>query len=500
MHIPTVNILELPANMKKNILASLRYSIIRATSVPAPFVGKNSVYLIGGRSIIELLVIIAVFVVVLGMFTIGKDGSANGRVTDFVMAATVIISLRNNILSVLIGMGYERVLLFHKSLAVLAVCCMITHGVSEGFNSSGLACGVLMGCMGIVYFLVKPFSFNLFYFLHIAIFFGTVIAGWLHFAIYFPYCSIAWIVDIGLRYLITMKKVSATTTLLPGDIIKLNFPKIFSYQPGQYCFIMIKSINVYEFHPFSISSSPHEESMTFHIRALGDWTQKLQSIVSESNSKEIQLEIRIEGPYGNSMIDIEGDQYEVIMLISGGIGITPLLSTWNYLVNEQAKGRTLRKVIFVSSAKDEDVLKALNENRMTSIAEYVKTNNRFTSKNRVSPIDYAENDANFNSRSEGIKTLELDSLNIFHSELYTSKKSTNDLERNGSNNIFNGRPNLPDLFTRTSSFCMNQDIKRVGVVVCGPTSLINEVVDICHASLLTYSGIRFDVHKEIFDL
>eukprot|EP01038_Epipyxis_sp_PR26KG_P009358 gene9358-12608_t len=481
-----------------SILTALRYSIIRTTSVPAPLIGKSSVYLIGGRSMIELLVIIAVFIVVLGMFTIGKDGSVSGRTTDFVMAATVLISLRNNVLSVLIGMGYERALLFHKSLAVLAVCCMITHGVSEGFNSSGLACGVLMGCMGLVYFVVKPFSFNLFYFLHIAIFFGTVIAGWLHFAIYFPICSISWIVDISLRYIITMKRVTSTATLFPvGDIIKLKFPKVFTYRPGQYCFIMIKSINVYEFHPFSISSSPDEENMTFYIRALGDWTQKLQSMVKESKSKETQLEIRIEGPYGNSMIDIEGYRYEVILLISGGIGVTPMLSIWNYLVNEQAKGRPLRKVIFVSSAKDENILIALNENRLISSAEYVKTHNRVVSVkgvDRVIKTDSSTHDKNLN------KTPELDSLHIFHSELYISNKSTNDVERNVSHSIFNGRPNIPDLFARTSSLCMTEEIKRVGVVVCGPTSLINEVVDICHGSLLTCSGIRFDVHKEIFDL
>jgi predicted ferric reductase len=42
---------------------------------------------------------------------------------------------------------------------------------------------------------------------------------------------------------------------------------------------MVKELNRFEFHPFSISSAPHEEITSFHIRALGDWTKALKELV-----------------------------------------------------------------------------------------------------------------------------------------------------------------------------------------------------------------------------
>ena len=126
------------------------------------------------------------------------------------------------------------------------------------------------------------------------------------------------------RYCITGKKVTAEAAALPGDVIKIKFPNAFIYQPGQYCFLMIKTLSRFEYHPFSISSSPNEETTTFHIRALGDWTKQLQSTVLANQSTvqqhglkaepvtSIPLEIFIEGPYGFTSVDFNDPSYKVI--------------------------------------------------------------------------------------------------------------------------------------------------------------------------------------------
>ncbi|NXQ28632.1 NOX5 oxidase, partial [Alaudala cheleensis] len=53
-------------------------------------------------------------------------------------------------------------------------------------------------------------------------------------------------------------------------------PKSFRFQPGDYIYLNIPAIAAHEWHPFSISSAPEQtETLWLHIRALGQWTNKL---------------------------------------------------------------------------------------------------------------------------------------------------------------------------------------------------------------------------------
>ncbi|NXR43098.1 NOX5 oxidase, partial [Zosterops hypoxanthus] len=53
-------------------------------------------------------------------------------------------------------------------------------------------------------------------------------------------------------------------------------PKSFCFQPGDYVYLNVPAIAAYEWHPFSISSAPEQtETLWLHIRALGQWTNKL---------------------------------------------------------------------------------------------------------------------------------------------------------------------------------------------------------------------------------
>ena len=75
--------------------------------------------------------------------------------------------------------------------------------------------------------------------------------------------------------------------LPPGDVICLVMkPKSgppMRFKPGQYCFINIEGLGKFEWHPFSISSAPGDEFLTFHIRVVGDWTGSLKTLVQETN-------------------------------------------------------------------------------------------------------------------------------------------------------------------------------------------------------------------------
>lgn len=97
---------------------------------------------------------------------------------------------------------------------------------------------------------------------------------------------------------------------------------------------------------------------------------------------------------------------------------------------------------------------------------------------------------------------------IFHNEYYMTQVRTNNAQQHivGIHPAIQhwlkfGRPNLPEIFERTAQLCKEEKISRVGVCVCGPAPMVNETVDLCHASLLNpnCSAIRFDCHCEVFD-
>jgi predicted ferric reductase len=68
-------------------------------------------------------------------------------------------------------------------------------------------------------------------------------------------------------------------------------------------------------HPFSISSAPNGEWLRITIKELGDWSKDLQEV-------SVGTRVFIEGPYG--VLTGARRTKPKILLVAGGIGITPL--------------------------------------------------------------------------------------------------------------------------------------------------------------------------------
>jgi len=84
-------------------------------------------------------------------------------------------------------------------------------------------------------------------------------------------------------------------------------------------------LNTNEYHPFTIASAPHEETLSMYIRAVGPFTKNLRKIYDSTNlNGRPYPKLYLDGPYG------EGHQdwlkYEVSVLVGGGIGTTPFAS------------------------------------------------------------------------------------------------------------------------------------------------------------------------------
>jgi hypothetical protein len=330
------------------VIKSFRYVVLRSLSLPTPCL-KSSIFFVGGKSLIEVI-----FIVCLLLVCFAYPSMNAGVVTSALGGGIILSAFRHNINTYIFGISFERALFYHKIATLLYLASMLCHILAVGLNFTGF---LLIGFSASLCtsYIIKSRYFEVFYYLHIASFVGLVTTSFFHanlMGMYIP--GGLWFLDIFLRYCIFRTNVKAVLKLLPGDIVRISFPaksnSFTNYEPGQYCFISIQKLGRFEYHPFSISSCPSEENVSFHIRALGNWTKQLKDLVG-ANKGTLELPISVEGPYGSPTIDLFTNKYKVYLLISGGIGVTPLQSVFNHLVSQQRCHELpgIRKVIIITS-------------------------------------------------------------------------------------------------------------------------------------------------------
>eukprot|EP00934_Nitzschia_sp_Nitz4_P003289 Nitzschia sp. Nitz4//scaffold6_size259037//164674//166857//NITZ4_001091-RA/size259037-processed-gene-0.25-mRNA-1//1//CDS//3329556944//3279//frame0 len=121
-------------------------------------------------------------------------------------------------------------------------------------------------------------------------------------------------------------------------IVKLVLDgKHFNYTPGQYAELKIPEISHYEWHPFTIASAPknRKSTVTFYIKASGRWTNQLYDLVATNtgyDTLKASMTVHLRGPHGAPAQNYL--MYRHLMVIGSGIGVTPLLSIWQHLINE----------------------------------------------------------------------------------------------------------------------------------------------------------------------
>ena len=115
--------------------------------------------------------------------------------------------------------------------------------------------------------------------------------------------------------------------------------KSFIYRPGQ--FVMLSVIGTGEA-PFSISSSPtHAGVIELCVRRIGHVTDALFKLAPNTM-------VGIRGPYGNGF-PIEQLEGNNILLIAGGLGMAPLRSLLNYVLDNRSK---FKDVILMYGARN----------------------------------------------------------------------------------------------------------------------------------------------------
>ena len=163
------------------------------------------------------------------------------------------------------GLPFVRALFWHKLCAYLSVLVGDWHGfLSDEWNASGLVLTGTMAalCLFSLWFICRRI-FEAFYRFHWILFLVVIGSAFIHGAGGIAFGAAPWLFDILVRLLISFlnnnHQRSILAVRLPSNVVRLTFLKRdFKYKSGQYCFICVPGVSLFEWHPFSLSSSPHE--------------------------------------------------------------------------------------------------------------------------------------------------------------------------------------------------------------------------------------------------
>ena len=304
-----------------------------------------------------------------------------GQTANVVCGLLILPVSRNSIWSLVFGVSYESLIVYHKCIAAVFFVVVTLHmflvwrvyymnhtwpkdvlSVPTKYHSTdftipsvSVSYFIMIICMGVCALEInRRRHHELFWFAHR---FATIL-----FLIVLWHATMAWYyVLIGLilytvDHVIRFSRVVGTSVIIEqATVLEASDSSVtcltyranetlvsaygkkapLKYQMGQYFFVNIPEISILEWHPFSISSCPSDLMITHHIKNMGEnqWTGRLANTVKRIEKLDSKKALRrivmnIDGPYGSPL---RASQYDAILFVSGGIGITPVHSCFRQI-------------------------------------------------------------------------------------------------------------------------------------------------------------------------
>ncbi|KAK3227940.1 hypothetical protein Dsin_007802 [Dipteronia sinensis] len=222
---------------------------------------------------------------------------------------------------------------------------------------------------------IRRQKFEFFYYTHhlyiIFLIFFLFHAGDRHF-----YMVFGGIFLFGLDKLLRILQSRPETCILSAKVftskaIELTLPKdpSLKFTPTSVIFMKIPSISKFQWHSFSItsSSSIDDHTMSVILKREGEWTSSLYNMVQaelDSDTDHMKcIPVAIEGPYGPATMNFL--RYDSLLLVAGGIGITPFLSILQEIASAQNNSRykfpsRIQLVYVVKSSQDLCLLNSIS--------------------------------------------------------------------------------------------------------------------------------------------
>lgn len=293
----------------------------------------------------------------------------------------------------LVNVKFERALKFHKLMAFVLVVLTVLHGVTAiiylteteqfmacmwpneacrgGLNLSreytsgwvGTAVAIPLTITSLSWF--RRNKYEWFYYTHF-LFIPFVILMHLHFNALYMFAP-------GLAAYILDKVVKFRSTRTPVDLVDLYCPipgyvrvvlaadpESLTFESGAYLFLNVPRISRLQYHPMSVASAGptvDDPTVTLDVKVAGDWTYALERLALDrsvkNNQEKEEISVYVDGPHGSSHLKTRGYlDHDAVLMVSGGIGIVPLLSALRTMVRDPESFHKVRKVVFVWVVRD----------------------------------------------------------------------------------------------------------------------------------------------------
>ncbi|CAK7335898.1 unnamed protein product [Dovyalis caffra] len=333
-------------------------------------------------------------------------GGHLGSMGLFCLAFLLLPVARGSVLLRFIDIPFEHATRYHVWLGHLTMVLFTLHGLlyvagwaMEGnllhallsWKDIGVAIlpGVISLIAGLLMWVtslppVRKWNFELFFYthqlyvvfvlglaLHVGDFIFSMAAGAIFMFMldrFLRFCQSRSTVDI-----ISAKSLPCGTVELV-----LSKPRNLRYNALSFVFLQIRELSWLQWHPFSVSSSPLDGKyhLSILIKVLGEWTARLRgSIMNISEAEQPvspsqpcpKITASVEGPYGHEAP--YHLMYENLILVAGGIGISPFLAILSDILHRVNEGRPClpRNVLIVWAVKRSDELPLLSTIDLESI-------------------------------------------------------------------------------------------------------------------------------------
>lgn len=144
----------------------------------------------------------------------------------------------------------------------------------------------------------------------------------------------------------------AAVTVLEENAVKITIPTQVRWKPGQYIYLRMPGISLFENHPFTIASLCSDDypseygdnyrDMVVVFRPFGGFTKKvLESALDHGPWWTYRA--FIDGPYGGMRRSLES--FDHVVLIAGGTGITAIVSHLLDLIKRMRDGKAVTKTV-----------------------------------------------------------------------------------------------------------------------------------------------------------
>ncbi|EMC94749.1 hypothetical protein BAUCODRAFT_36001 [Baudoinia panamericana UAMH 10762] len=315
-----------------------------------------------------------------------------GMIAVAMMPWIVALSMKANFISILTGMGHERLNVMHRWLAYICLLLSLIHTIpfyvqpiwdeggyaifqayfrSQHFYVYGTGIAALVPLIFLCVHSLSPLRrrfYELFVTVHVPVailllamlfwhchnyltswnyLFATVAIWLASYAARILYLN--WTNPMRMSFLIGEE---AAVTLLPENAIKVTVPTQMRWKPGQYVYLRMPGISVFENHPFTIASLCSDDFPSVYgenyrdlilvFRPFGGFTKRVLESALDHGPWHTYRAF-LDGPYGGMRRTLES--FDHVVMFAGGSGITALVSHMLNLIKRMRDGKAVTKTV-----------------------------------------------------------------------------------------------------------------------------------------------------------